>query len=182
MAKRIPKKKSLINLQKLKLIFWFLIKFNLLGIPMYLIMLLNLSFTPLQLFLTDVTYKTLNFLGYQGELVDHPLCNVKAIRLSTGSICITWDSTGWKSLYVLAALAIATPIVSYRKKIKFLSIGLPLIFLINFLRVITTIVISLKFGFQYFELLHTILWREGLILAVIAIWVIWLLKEKHNIT
>jgi exosortase/archaeosortase family protein len=174
--------KKLKNSKILKKIIRFLIIFNLLAIPMYLIMLLDLSFTPLQVFLTDATYKTLNFLGYQSGLATHPLCNTEVIKTSTESICISWDSTGWKSMYILAALAIATPVTNYKKKLVFLAIGLPLVFLVNFLRIVTTITISLKFGFQYFELLHTILWREVLILLVVGIWLVWLWKEKHNIT
>jgi hypothetical protein len=41
--------------------------------------------------------------------------------------------------------------------------------------------IALKFGWQYLDVVHNFLWREGLILAVVLIWYIWLRKEKYNI-
>jgi len=176
--------------KKLWTLVLFLIKFNLLAIPMYIVIAINanqeiLSYQPLQLFLRDITYQTLKFIEYSVGLSEDPRCSIPVILISGHSIdpiCISWDCTGWKSMYALLALTLTTPFSNLRKKLKFLAIGIPTIFFLNYLRIITTILISLNFGIQYFEVVHTLLWREGLILAVIAIWYLWLKKVKYNIS
>jgi exosortase/archaeosortase family protein len=169
--------------KKLWTLVLFLVKFNILAIPMYMALFLNLSYPPLQTFLTELTYKNLNLMGYHASLVTSPESEVQLIYFSDQfpKVQISWDSTGWKSMYALLALTLATPLPNMKGKFKFLLIGIPSIFLLNYLRIITTILISLNFGVQYFEIIHTLLWREGLILAVVAIWYLWLKKVKYNI-
>jgi len=183
MVKKIQKKKSLVLREKLKMVAWFLIKFNLLAIPLYLILYFGFYYSPLQSFLTTISRPVIGLFGYETTLVDQDFCNVQAISgpMFEKPICISWDSTGWKSMYALAALAIATPFIAWKKKLKFLYIGIPLVFALNYLRIVSTIIISLKFGFQYFDIVHTVLWREGLILVIVAIWYIWLRRIKYNI-
>jgi len=178
MARKKQKKKNLILRKKLKTIALFLLVFNLLAIPLYLLMYFNFSYPPLQNFLTSASRPFIEFFGYDTTVITYHACNVPAISGNKfpEPVCVSWDSTGWKSMYALAALAIATPLVVWKKKLKFLAIGVPLIFLINYLRIVTTILIALRFGWQYFEVVHTLIWREGLILAVVAIWYIWLRK------
>jgi len=172
------KKKNLRN--KLWTLVLFLIKFNLLAIPMYLVIFLNFSYPPLQNFLTELTYRNLNLLGYHSSLVASPESEVPLIYFSDNfpKVQISWDSTGWKSMYALLALTLATPLSNLKRKAKFLIIGIPAIFLLNYLRIITTILISLNFGIQCFEIVHTLLWREGLILIIILLWYIWLRKQN----
>jgi len=181
MAKKT--KKNLILRKKLLTVAWFLIKFNLLAIPMYLAIYFNLSYPPLQDFLTDLSRPVIELFGYETILFYHDYCNVQAIYGPEFEkpVCISWDSTGWKSMYALAALAIATPFISWKRKLKFLSIGIPTVFLLNYIRIVSTILIALKCGFQYFDVVHTLLWREGLILIIVAIWYIWLRRIKYNI-
>jgi exosortase/archaeosortase family protein len=176
MARKIQKKKNLILRKKLKVIVLFLIVFNLLSIPLYLLMYFNFSYSPLQKFLTSASRPFIEFFGYDTTVINYHACNVPAIfgNKFKEPVCISWDSTGWKSMYALAALIIATPVIAWKKKLKFLSIGIPVIFLINYLRIVTTILFALKFGWQYFEIVHTLIWREGLILAVVAVWYVWL--------
>lgn len=174
MARKLQKKE-----RKLLTILLFLVKFNLLAVPMYLVIYFNLSFQPMQDFLATITKNSLRLLGYsavqQGSLI------TTASKNQFYSIDVSWDSTGWKSMYALLALCIATPIKSLKKKLKFIAIAIPTIFLINFLRILTTILVALHFGLHYFDVVHTLLWREGLILAVVCIWGFWLWNEKNNI-
>jgi exosortase/archaeosortase family protein len=105
-------------------------------------------------------------------------------------IVIDADCIGWKSMYMFFALVLATPIREKEKlknkikkffpktKLKALVIGIPVLFIINFFRILTTILIGYYFGISYFNVAHTILWREGLIFAVLLIWFLWLKKEK----
>jgi len=169
--------------KKLWVVALFLIKFNLLAIPMYLVLWLDISYPPLQFFLTDLVYRALNFLGYNAALVTSPTSIVPLISVSDQfpKIQISWDSTGWKSLYALAALTIATPFATIKGKVKFLAVGLPLLFALNFIRILTTILAAINYGFQYFEVVHTLLWREGLIFAVVLLWYLWLRGIKYKV-
>jgi exosortase/archaeosortase family protein len=143
-------------------------------------MYLNLSFEPLQTFLAYSTASVVRMFGYSVTqdgflLTTYTENQIRQIEMS-------WDSTGWKSMYALFALTIAAPISNYQRKFKFLLAGLPLLFFLNFLRVTTTILLSLRYGFQYFDVIHLFLWREGLIFAVVTIWLVWLWKERYNIS
>jgi exosortase/archaeosortase family protein len=181
MAGKIQKKKKLILRKRLKTIAWFLIKFNLLAIPLYLLLYFNISYNPLQGFLASVSVPFINMFGHSASLVDYFGCDAPSI-FGPGferPVCISWDSTGWKSMYALAALVIAAPVAGWKGKLKFLAVGIPLIFVINYLRIVTTILIALSFGWKYFEVVHTVLWREGLIIAVVLIWYLWLRRHRN---
>lgn len=145
---------------------------------MYLVILANFSYEPLQDFLAFSTWKVLQFQGLNAHLDGYTIKLFIGLQLQR--IDISWDSTGWKSMYALTALVLATPYRRMTEKLKFLLLGIPIIFLLNLLRIITTIQFALTYGFQYFEVLHMFLWREGLILAVIAVWFLWF-RVKYNI-
>lgn len=152
-------------------ILWFLVKFNLLAIPLYLVIYMNLTLPAVQSLVAGTVHTMLGALGYMSEL------NGYMINLPVVSVEITFDCTGWKSLYALFALVAATPSVLWKKKLKFLVVGLPAIFIVNILRIVTTLAVVMGFGIGYLEVAHNILWREGLILAVLGIWFFWLKKE-----
>jgi exosortase/archaeosortase family protein len=173
----VIKKKLKLNRKDLKEVAWFLIKFNLLAIPMYLIIYFNVSMQPFQLFLVQALASGLNAFGYKTYLFNSPTSTIPLISIlgiDTPPIYISTDSTGWKSLYALVALALATPRKKLDKRIRFLTIGLPAIFIINYLRILSTILICLRFGFKYFDFVHGFLWGWGLIAAILAFWYIWL--------
>jgi exosortase/archaeosortase family protein len=154
----------------------FLVKFNLLAIPMYLLILTNFSFQPLQNLIAQISYKTIKFFGYDATLEN----NLIGLKDKEHIIEISWDCTGWKSIYVLAALGIATP-VNFKKKIKFLIMALPAIFIINLVRIITTLLLAANFGFEHIKLIDILLWRILLIVSIILLWYFWLgrLKTKR---
>ena len=177
MVKRLQKKERLIN--RLLSVLIFLVIFNLLAIPLYVALYTNFSFEPLKELNAKMVSATLKIFNYnvhsEGSTVN---------LLSNGitqKIDISWDSTGWKSMYAIAALIIATPISTISKRIKFAVAGVVIIFFINYLRVTTTILISANFGFNWFDIVHTLLWREGLILAVVGVWLAWMRMEKYKI-
>jgi exosortase/archaeosortase family protein len=169
MVKKIQRKKIL-N-QKMLEVLIFLIKFNLLSIPLYLIIFFNFSFPQIQNFLASLISFFLKALGYNTANKDYTISILYSNRLN--QIEISWDCTGWKSLYALFALTLATP-VNLIKKIRFLILALPSLFLINLARILTTIIFSLSYGFNYFEVIHTFFWRWGLIFLVPLIWFTWI--------
>lgn len=158
--------------RNLATIAWFIIKFNLLALPMYAVIIFTSGYEPLRVLTAQVSNAMLNVMGFATTQSGH------WIQTQVADVDISWDSTGWKSLYAIAALALATPL---KPKARFLAMALPAVFIINILRIATTIAVALVYGLQYFDFVHTFLWREGLITAVVAIWGLWLWREKDNI-
>jgi exosortase/archaeosortase family protein len=176
MVKKLHKKGRLSS--RLASVLIFLVIFNLLSVPLYIILYTNFSFEPLKIINAKIVSATLNIFGYNANS-DGSTINLTANNVGQ-KIDISWDSTGWKSMYALAALILVTPISKFSRRIKFAALGVGIIFLINYLRILTTIMISATFGFNLFDIVHTVLWREGLILAVVGIWLAWIGMEKYN--
>lgn len=167
--------KTIVNL---KSAFWFLVKLNLIAIPLFLISYLGLSFPPLQNVWAAALSQSLNSLGYETALGG----NAVAAKVGGTSyqIDFSWDSTGWKSLYALVALVFASGVRTTRMKLGFLAFGLPLILFVNLLRVVTSSLILLNFGFDSFKTFHDILWEALMVIFVIGLWYFLFLKEKDN--
>ena len=164
--------------KKLLQVLLFLIKFNLLAIPMYLAIYFNLELIPLQQFLADAVYAVLRFLGY--DVMKGGLVLTLTSGFTIANIKMSVDCVGWKSMYALAALAIATPLPNDLKKLKFIVAGVLAVAALNFARVLTTILAFYHFGLQALDVVHTFLWREGLIITIVLIWLMWLKSARSR--
>ena len=154
----------------------FLLKLNILAIPLYAIMWLDISFPALQSSVAWLAYGLLRIVGCDVSLQSYTIA-ISSGSTSLTSAIITFDCTGWKSMYLLAALAIATPGIAWRKKALFISVALPAVFAVNIVRIATTIAAACRFGLEFMQTVHSLLWQEGLALVVIAIWCVWLRRE-----
>lgn len=165
------------TIQKLKSALWFLIKLNILAIPLYLIVYFNYSFQPLQDVWAAALEQSLKSFGFETALSG----NIIAAKAGNTihQIELSWDSTGWKSLYALAALVFASGVGTLRGKLRFLAFGLPLVAFVNLLRIVTTISFSLTFGFEYFDFVHSFLWGGLMVVFVIGVWYFLFFKEKR---
>lgn len=170
MVRRSQKKKIVRD------VFFFLIKFNLLLIPFYAIIILDVDFYPLQIAFTNFLAFILTSLNYSVK--------TSSFFLFVGEnglpIDISRDCIGWKSMYSLFALVFATS-GDKKNKLKFLLVWLPILFVVNIFRTLITILVGLNFGLYYLELVHTFLWQQVMIFALIGIFYIWLRKGKLNI-
>jgi exosortase/archaeosortase family protein len=164
MGKRTQKKKVI------KEIFIFLIKFNVLLIPFYLIILLDINFYPLQIQFANFIAIILKGLGHNVEISNFILYVDNSYPIDISRDCI-----GWKGIYSLFALLFATR-GKIKNKLKFFAIWAPILFLINIFRVLITLLIGLNYGLAYLEIAHSFLWQEGMILIVVAVWYVWLKK------
>ena len=185
-GRRIKKRFEIKNIRKYELLADFLLKLNLLAIPMYLAMFSGISYYPVQKFLTDVVYGTFESGGYWIErnglmiMLFEPTEPPGPPVVQT--IMMGFDCTAWKTMYAFAALVIASPVPDRRKRIKFMLIGSATLFAINIVRLVTTVLAAYSLGFGALDVMHTVLWREGLIIAVLALWFFWLRNQKHNIS
>ena len=165
MAKRISKKK---NLKELIL---FLVRFNLLLIPFYLIIYFDISFYPLQILLASFIAKFLNFLKFDVKAASFFVYLGK----SNFPIDISRDCTGWKSVYSISALTFATKKGRLKDKLKFLSLAIPFFLLMNFFRITSTIILGFYLGFQYIDFIHNT-WQFLVIFLILFVWWLWLKK------
>lgn len=154
-------------------VFLFLFKFNLLLIPFYAIIYFDVSFYPLQVSFTNLIASILEFLGYTVETKDFFMF----IGEDRYPIDMSRDCIGWKSIYSLFALVFATK-GETKHKLRFLFKWSPVLFIINILRVLITILAGLNLGLQYIEVIHTFLWQEVMIIVLVIIFYLWLKKRK----
>lgn len=132
---------------------------------------LNLKFDSLQKIVAKISYNALKNLKYNVNLE-----NFTIIALHKNTLLqfeISPDSTGWKGIFLISALVLSTPAISFRRKTKHLIFFLPIVFLINLFRIISTILIGLNFGLKAFDFWHSVLWSYGFLGIVIALWSVW---------
>ena len=163
------------TVQNLKSSLWFLVKLNILAIPLFLIVYSGLTLPILQEVWAMALNQSLSALGYETAI------NGYMIGLKTGEtiqqIEFSWDSTGWKSLYAMTILVFASGVGTVGYKLRFLAFALPLVVFINLVRVVSTITISAELGFGVFDFVHTFLWGGLMIVLVIAVWYLIFLKN-----
>jgi exosortase/archaeosortase family protein len=140
---------------------------------MYIILLADINFPPLQEFLAALTTTALQLQKIPATAAGTFITLVD-LDSTLRNVQISFDSTGWKSMYALAALVIATPLPDLKRKLHFIVVGLPAVFMLNFLRIWSTLWYSYIYGWQNFDVIHTLLWREGLIAVVLLFWFFWL--------
>jgi len=159
----------------------FLVKVLLFAIPLYLILTFQGVLYPLQEVVGHNVYLILTHLGF--DVVRDGFF----IGIQGGNpfvFTISEDCTGWKSMLFLAALIVAVPGISKRKRVIGLVFGIPLIYLGNLLRILLIVQIQQAYGLGFANVVHDYLWQAGLISLVLLIWVSWLIwlgKIKINI-
>jgi exosortase/archaeosortase family protein len=149
----------------------FLVKLNIFAIPLYLILFFDLQWAGLQTFIAQTVHAMLNIAGIAAERVG----NFIVIPMQGGqwAAFIDWDCTGWKSFLALFALVMATDFAR-KTKLKGLAVMIPAIFAVNLIRITFMFYYVNSFGLAYFEFVHAMIWSWGLIIAILAFWVIWL--------
>lgn len=153
----------------------FLVKLNVLAVPLYLAVSLNLTWPPFQELWSAALGQSLRSLGYDTVIFGHTLAVKNGHFLY--QIDLSWDSTGWKSLYAMSALVIASG-GSLIQKSRFLAFALPLVAFVNLLRIVTTSLVYLNYGLPAFELVHSALWSVFMVISVVLIWYLLFLKGK----
>jgi exosortase/archaeosortase family protein len=167
--------------RKLLYILRFLIVFNLFALPIYAIDYFNIDLFILEYIITKQVSLFLNIFG-----VDHSLSllqigskmipTIKIAELPT--IAIDISCTAIRSMFAFLGLVFALPKVKFDKRVRALLWGLPTIYIVNLIRIVTTILVGVKFSVEALDIIHTLLWREGLILLIIVMWVFWIKNNK----
>lgn len=93
------------------------------------------------------------------------------VLLESGSYRITQDCLGWKSMAAFLGLMFASS--SPRDHLRFIAVGLGVLVLANFARVVSTVYLS-HYRIISFSIIHGTLWKWGLTAVVLGLWVYWL--------
>lgn len=158
------------NEEKIKKLVRFLVLFNLLAIPMYAVLLSGAQLPALQSVTTDAVYSIFQALGYSAERAGFTITFTAPLQTS---IVIDMDCTAWKSMYAFAALVLATPgKMGWKRRLVLILAGVLALFALNVVRIVSTVAAAAAFGIATLDVVHTVLWREGMILAVVAMWLV----------
>jgi archaeosortase B (VPXXXP-CTERM-specific) len=125
----------------------------------------------LRIFVAHSTGTILNALG-TGVQVDGTL-----VSSADFSMIIVNECTGIISMIILLCAFFSYP-CKIKGKLLGIAIGMPTLFLLNLIRVVTLFYIG-TFLPDFFETTHILVWQSIMILAVIAIWIVWTEKVVH---
>ena len=161
--------------KKLWTVFIFLIKFLILAIPLHLILWSNMDTTGMQTATASQTAAILTAFGLSVKQ--------EGIRIFTDTFTFLFvrDCTAWKAMLAFLALVVATPFVSRKSRIKVLGLGLPAIYVLNLIRTSTTIAVGIFYP-NTLEFVHTILWREMMLVFIFGMWLYWFKKTEKTPT
>lgn len=162
------------------LILRFLLVFSLFAVPLYLVLYSPLSFIPLQEQVASQVAKLLSFSGISAFNDS----NLVVFKTKTGSllkVVIVRECVGWMSFLAFTGLIFATPNISKKYRLLGLLIGVPVIWIVNLIRLFTTFYITHLRGLNSFEMVHTFFWRLSLILFIFVLWVLWFRVSKKYI-
>lgn len=166
--------------KKLWKIFVFLAKFSFLSLPLHFLLWVNFDATALQVFVANAVKALLLASG----IIVSGNGTFLSMATKTGALTveIIKDCVGWKSVLAFFGLVFATPAISLKNRMLGLAAGAPIIFLGNILRIYATILATVWKGTEFWEITHTYLWQEGLIILVILTWYLWLniCKRSRN--
>jgi exosortase/archaeosortase family protein len=96
-----------------------------------------------------------------------------AIDIST-EVDIVPECVGWLGLFAVCALILAYPRVPWRKRAIGWLIALPLMYLMNLVRLSTSTYVAWTAGLPAFDFTHDLLWKSSLILWALFIWLVWI--------
>jgi exosortase/archaeosortase family protein len=148
----------------------FLILFNIFSLPLYFFSQLNFSLYPLQQNVASLTTFLLESIGIDVNLQN----NLISIYTSDGMFAgfIDRDCVGMKMILGFLALCFATE-GNIRKKLKSL-LFLPLIYIVNVLRVFLVFFLVYLFGSGSFNLIHGIIFNIITVFTIIIFWIVWI--------
>jgi exosortase/archaeosortase family protein len=101
------------------------------------------------------------------------------IFLATRILSIDLDCTGLSLAAIYAAIVLAYPL-SAKSKVIGLAVGLPIIFVANFARLVAVVQLSGRLGDDAFLFVHDYLFMVAMVAAVVAVWAAFLSWAKRN--
>ncbi|MFW5902588.1 MAG: exosortase/archaeosortase family protein [archaeon] len=95
-------------------------------------------------------------------------------RAEPFQIDVVPECVGWIGMFAIIALILAYPDAKKREKFLGIVMALPLIHLMNLVRLSTTIYAGWNYGIKFLDFVHDFLWRTLLIFWALLLWLIWI--------
>lgn len=83
------------------------------------------------------------------------------------------ECVGWIGMFAVVALMIAYPDASHRNRFFGVIIAIPLMHLVNLVRLSTTVYAGWKYGMSFLNIVHDFLWKTLLIFWALFLWIFW---------
>jgi archaeosortase B (VPXXXP-CTERM-specific) len=101
----------------------------------------------------------------------------RVVSLNNFSMEVVGECTGLYEMLIFLAAMIAYP-ASYKKKLIGAGLGIPLLYVINIIRMIFIAVIG-NWSPETFDFMHLYFWQVAMILIIVSVWVLWIEKVVH---
>jgi len=165
---KATRKPLVFNIQRefLNSVLIFLLRFLILAAPSYFLFKAGIDFTRAQEIIASQTAWLLNLLGVHATTNSY-LIMTKGVWFEIVEAC-----TAWRDAIGLIALVVAVPGVAFSKRLWSL-LGLPVIYVVNILRLATTIAIGNYYP-SLLVLAHDVLWKFFSAVFIVIIWAAWL--------
>ncbi|MFH0987069.1 MAG: exosortase/archaeosortase family protein [Candidatus Micrarchaeota archaeon] len=119
------------------------------------------------------TNAVLNAFGINTSQLGHTI--FLTTSLGEGIIIdIIPECVGWIGMFAIAALIFAYPRASMKNRLVGLAIFVPLMYLVNIVRLVITVAAGYYGSADNLFFMHSFLWRVLLIVAALGFWVIWI--------
>lgn len=168
---RLMDKLSLRQQQLLRIALFFF-RFSILVLPLHFLLWANWDVYFLQKQLAGGVAVAMRLLGVSVRQDHHFL-----IFAGWGTVEIIKDCLGWKSVMALFGLIFAVDKINMKERVKGLVLGIVLLILGNYLRLVTTFYAVVAWGAN-FQVIHSFLWRWGLMFLILGYWTLWFKKFR----
>lgn len=132
----------------------------------------NPQLTWMMVVTADVTGFFLKLLGLEVGV------SGRIVSMPNFSIEVVGECTGLYEMLILLAAMIAYP-ANWKKKLIGAGLGIPLLYLINIVRMVFITVMG-NWSPNTFEFLHLYFWQVAMILIIVSVWVLWIQKVVHR--
>jgi len=131
----------------------------------------NPQLTWLMVVTADLTGLVLKLFGMTVNI------SGRVVSLNNFSMEVVGECTGLYEMLIFLAAMIAYP-ASYKKKLIGAGLGLPLLYIINVIRMVFIALIG-NWSPKSFDFMHIYFWQVAMILIIVSVWVLWIEKVVH---
>ena len=132
----------------------------------------NPQLTWLMAVTADVTGFLLKFFGTS------VIVSGRVVSLNNFSMEVVGECTGLYEMLIFLAAMIAYP-ANYRKKLIGAGLGIPLLYVINIIRMIFIAIVG-NWSPKTFDFMHLYFWQVAMILIIVSVWILWIEKVVHH--
>lgn len=153
------------------------------------------SLAKLMLIINETETKMVGYNNYLGKGEEHALLayieemRKKGIQIEFYPATVVTDAvivniipgcTGWLGIAIITALILAYPDATKKGRLEGLIMSWAGLYVINVMRLASTIAATNIMGYWAWRILEPLLWRWGMIIVALLIWALWLKYVKKS--